>query len=223
MKTCRKCGALFDSRNCGVCARKYRAAYPEKAHAATGKWRAANPEKTRAMSAKYRVAHPERARAAEAKWRRENPEKVKEHFVKWRRENPEKERARKEKWKVANPDYSKQWRATNPEKSKANHVKWARANPDARRIGGQNRRATKRANGGRLSSGLTEMLFKMQRGKCACCGLSLGESYHLDHIMPLFLGGANEDWNMQLLKDKCNLQKHAKHPVDFMQSRGFLL
>jgi len=28
---------------------------------------------------------------------------------------------------------------------------------------------------------------------------------------------------MQLLNAICNLQKHAKHPVDFMQERGFLL
>ena len=37
------------------------------------------------------------------------------------------------------------------------------------------------------------------------------------------LGGLNADSNMQLLRAECNLQKSAKHPVDFMQSRGFLL
>lgn len=55
------------------------------------------------------------------------------------------------------------------------------------------------------------------------CGKPLGDAYHLDHVMPLALGGSNTDDNMQLLRDRCNLQKHAKHPVDFMQERGFLL
>jgi len=87
----------------------------------------------------------------------------------------------------------------------------------------QNRRARKKYNGGRLSKGLSNKLYKLQRGKCACCGKSLGDDYHLDHRMPLALGGVNEDLNMQLLRSKCNREKHAKHPIDFMQSRGFLL
>lgn len=56
-----------------------------------------------------------------------------------------------------------------------------------------------------------------------CCGLPLGDNYHIDHIMPLALGGSNTDDNIQLLRQRCNNQKCAKHPVDFMQSRGFLL
>jgi len=39
----------------------------------------------------------------------------------------------------------------------------------------------------------------------------------------MMAGGSNTDDNMQLLRKLCNLQKHAKHPVDFMQERGFLL
>jgi 5-methylcytosine-specific restriction endonuclease McrA len=86
-----------------------------------------------------------------------------------------------------------------------------------------NRKARERANGGILSVGLAEKLFELQKGKCACCGQPLGEKYHMDHILPIVLGGPNEDWNIQLLRQRCNQQKHAKHPVDFMQSRGFLL
>lgn len=73
------------------------------------------------------------------------------------------------------------------------------------------------------SKGLAERLFRLQRGKCACCKKPLGSDYHLDHIMPLALGGVNEDSNIQLLRAKCNMQKHTVHPVEFMQQRGFLL
>lgn len=79
------------------------------------------------------------------------------------------------------------------------------------------------ATGQRLSKGLREKLMASQRGLCVCCGEILGENAHLDHIMPIALGGSNTDDNMQLLRQRCNNQKHAKHPVDFMQSRGFLL
>ena len=115
------------------------------------------------------------------------------------------------------------WNASNPGVAVARASEWNAENPDARRVLTQNRRAKIREIGGTLSKGLAEKLFALQRGKCACCGLPLGENYHMDHIMPLILGGKNEDANMQLLRQRCNNQKSAKHPVDFMQQRGFLL
>lgn len=162
-------------------------------------------------SAKWYVENTEKANAARAKWQAANPEKHKASAGKWRAANPGKHRVA-----VAN------WAAKNPEKKKAIFAKWYFANPEASRIHSHNRRA--RASGGKLSPGLAEKLFKLQRGKCACgCKQPLGDNYHLDHRMPLSLGGANEDWNMQLLRSTCNQQKHAKHPVDFMQQKGFLL
>lgn len=115
------------------------------------------------------------------------------------------------------------WYAANRELSNAKTAAWRAANPEKRRIHGQNRKARKRANGGKLSIGLSARLFKLQRGKCTCCGQPLGDDFHLDHIVPLALGGSNTDDNIQLLRQRCNLKKSSKHPVDFMQSRGFLL
>lgn len=131
-------------------------------------------------------------------------------------------------WNAANPAKHRaadaKWLAANPGKRQATTAAWAAANPEARRIRCQNRRARKREAGGKLSKGLTDRLFKLQKGKCACgCKQPLGDDYHLDHIMPIILGGVNEDWNIQLLRSLCNQQKHAKHPIDFMQQRGFLL
>ena len=42
-------------------------------------------------------------------------------------------------------------------------------------------------------------------------------------IKPLARGGTNQRTNLQLLCPPCNLSKSAKDPIDFMQSRGFLL
>ena len=111
----------------------------------------------------------------------------------------------------------------NPAKARAKAAAWQKANPEARRIISQNRRARKLANGGKLSKGLSAKLFKLQKGKCPCCNQPLGDDYHMDHIMPLAKGGANEDLNIQLLRQQCNQQKSAKDPIEFMQSRGKLL
>ena len=141
--------------------------------------------------------------------------------------NPEKIVAASAAWYAANRERKKRdvtaWNAANPERKEENDATWAKANPEKKRIYTQNRRARKLENRGHLSPNIAEKLFKLQRGKCLCCGQPLGDNYHLDHNMPLALGGANEDWNMQLLRQRCNNQKHAKHPIDFMRQKGFLL
>jgi 5-methylcytosine-specific restriction endonuclease McrA len=153
---------------------------------------------TRAFNASYRASHKEKIKAIDAAYRAKNREKIRAKTASWMRAHPE---------KVA------EWK-------RASHV----ANPDARRAYKHSRRARVLNAGGKLSHGLAEKLFKLQRGKCACgCKQPLGDDNHLDHITPLALGGTNTDDNIQLLRATCNRQKHSKHPVDFMQSRGFLL
>lgn len=160
-------------------------------------WRTANPGRNKAISAAWRIANPEKSRASTAAYRAANPDKAKACTNAWRDANPDKISA-----------YTKEWRA---------------ANPGSVRIYNQNRRARRMASGGELSKGLSEKLFKLQKGKCACCKKPLGDNYHLDHVTPLALGGLNTDDNMQLLRQRCNNQKSAKDPIDFMRSRGFLI
>jgi len=197
---CKKC----------TCARvaAYRAANPEKAKAACAAYRAANPDRGKMMAAAWRDAYPEMARASAAAYRSANRDRAKEKTAAWCKANPEKVKANNAAWYAANAD------KVNARRS---------ANPEPNRIYCQNRRARRVNNGGKLSIGLSDKLFKLQRGMCACCNKPLGNNYHLDHIMPLALGGTNEDKNIQLLRAKCNLQKNKKHPVEFMRSRGFLL
>lgn len=114
------------------------------------------------------------------------------------------------------------WRKANPDAVKLLRERWFAANPGAKKAYNQNRR-TRLKSTGKLSKDIIPKLFALQKGKCPCCAKPLGSDYHLDHKMPLALGGLNDDSNMQLLRAECNLQKSAKHPVDFMQSRGFLL
>jgi 5-methylcytosine-specific restriction endonuclease McrA len=102
-------------------------------------------------------------------------------------------------------------------------VRYGKEHPEYNRLCAHNRRARLALTGGKLSKGLSAKLFKLQRGLCPCCQQPLGEDFHLDHIMPLALGGMNIDSNIQLLRKRCNHQKSAKHPIEFMQLRGFLL
>lgn len=76
---------------------------------------------------------------------------------------------------------------------------------------------------GRLPRGTIKKIGSLQNWKCAICRCSVRDNYHVDHILPLKLGGAHMPKNIQLLCAPCNLRKSAKHPVAFMQERGFLL
>ena len=245
MKTCKKCGepkpvAEFNKNasardglrsNCRACE-----------NIAKAKWRAINQDKTKASWAKWSSENPDKVKAKRAKWKTENPDKVKASFAKWYAKNadkinaisasryaecPDKKRESVAKYRALNLVKARactaKWKAANPEKARLAVIKWCSEHPEELRIIRHNRRARERAAGGRFTPGLVNRLLKLQRGKCACCGLPLGTDFHLDHIMPLALGGSNTDDNAQLLRAKCNLQKNAKHPVDFMQSRGFLL
>lgn len=156
-----------------------------------------------------------------------NSERIQEGRALARAANPSAARARDAKYYSANVEkvarYSADYYQANKESRRRYSAAWSQRNPDARSLITQNRRAKVRSSDGVLSKGLTAKLFTRQRGLCPCCMTPLGNTFHLDHVIPIALGGANTDANMQLLRARCNLQKGAQNPIDFMQSRGFLL
>lgn len=200
-KMCKKCGQPFAGRMCKPCKKEYDA-----------KRRADNLETIKQSQASAYQRHRAERIAASIQYHAVHPEVGREAMKRYRAINGE---------KIKNSAAS--YRASHPEKCREWCLKWLKKNPGAKRAFDQNRRARKANNGGVLSKGLASRLFALQKGKCACCGVSLGEKYHMDHIIPLALGGANSDSNIQLLRATCNCKKQAKHPVDYMQERGFLL
>lgn len=200
MKTCRKCGAHFEGRYCKPCNQAAKAASMARNH-----------EKYKAYGKAYRAANIAKAKEYYAAWYAANAGSVKARSAKWKADNPERRKAAVSKWSAA-----------NPKKRLASSAKYRTKNLEAYRIYQHNRRG--RETGGKLSRDLAERLYILQRGKCACgCRKPLGNDFHRDHIMPLALGGLNIDSNIQLLRARCNIRKQAKHPVEFMQQRGFLL
>lgn len=96
--------------------------------------------------------------------------------------------------------------------------------PEYRASYEQLRQSRKKASGGSFNHAQIEDLYRKQRGKCAVCREPVKLSkMQRDHIEPIALGGSSDITNIQLLCRPCNQSKHAKPPIDFMQSRGFLL
>jgi 5-methylcytosine-specific restriction endonuclease McrA len=228
-KTCTKCFKEMDLSKFSKHAKgKYgvRAAC-KKCLGVVGKEYAAKHKETKAeTNAAWAKANKQRCARNKAIWYSKNKEKCAKVSALWAKENPEKIKAASDLYKKLNPEkvrfFFKRWYLNNPDLARKATLNWRAANPEARRIAEQNRRAKVKSSG-RLSKGLVQKLNRLQKGKCPCCKKPLGKKYHLDHKIPLFLGGENIDENMQLLKSGCNLKKSKKHPVDFMQSKGFLL
>lgn len=167
-------------------------------------YREKNKEKIREASARYREENREKIRKASKAYYLKNIDKIKKYFDSRRQEKSQYDKKYREKNSVSIKEY---WSSERGKISK--------------RIAEHKRRRAKKEGDATLDFVLS--LIGKQKGKCAACLAMLGESYHIDHIKPLSRGGKHENTNLQLLCSSCNQHKHAKDPIEFMQSLGKLL
>lgn len=93
---------------------------------------------------------------------------------------------------------------------------WVSENRDKVRAFGKKRYHLERSAKGNCSKEDADKIFESQRGLCVYCLCDLSKTApHLDHIMPIYLGGSNHAWNRQYLCHSCNSKKGSKHPVKF--------
>lgn len=136
-----------------------------------------------------------RRKIALQKYAKNNPEKIKEAQKKFKQSHSEQAKAIKNAW---TNKQSKEYFRLKSHRRRASMV-------------------------GTVSKNIVDYLKKVQRGLCVACRNDLTDKYEIDHIIPLAKGGLHTDANLQLLCPSCNRSKGAKHPVDFMQQRGYLL
>lgn len=190
----------------------------------------------------YRSENLERERSRHSAYYKENKEAYKDRSIVWRRENPEKYKECHDSWKARNQQYwkihysknkrsydarSKDWRLKNKSKTSVICKKWASLNPEKVLEKSRNRRSMEAGAEGKHTAADVRAIFNNQRGLCANCHAKLLKSgkqkFHVDHIMPLVLGGSNWPSNLQCLCPTCNLSKGAKHPDTWAQQHGRLL
>lgn len=162
-------------------------------------WRQQNLDKSRSYSAAYRER---------------NPEKCAEYMRSVRADDARREallareRERYAENKSAHADKNRRHRKSNPEYFAA---------------AARNRRALKRNAAGSHTQDDIKQLLGAQKHKCAYCGACCKKTYHVDHVVPLTLGGSNDRSNLQILCVSCNLKKSNKDPIKFAAQIGLLL
>lgn len=135
--------------------------------------------------------------------------------------------AASKRWQTNNKErhliYRKTYYYANREQEIERSKKYSKKNPHYARLSAKNRRARKKNAVGKITIQIISEINKQQRNRCVVCNLLLRKKYHIDHIQPLSKGGSNLRSNLQLLCPPCNMEKSDKDPIDFMQSKGFLL
>lgn len=249
MRYCKKCDEQTDrykSGQCRPCALKRNHEAYEKNKSKyleqQKNYRAENAQKIRDYRIKYKDENRERINEKNRLYRESNKDQIlarrRRRWAENKASIAEKRRAYRSANRKIIADQEKRYAEKNKgkladrrrksyEKNKESISEYKKANRtrlnEMARLHNQNRRARKKSTGV-ISRERVGRLIVLQKNRCACCKCDLRESgYHLDHIMPLALGGTNTDGNTQLLCPTCNLQKNARHPVDFMRQKGFLI
>lgn len=175
----------------------------------------------------YKKNNKEKIRLLNLKWREENKELSKEKRLAFVSDNKEHVKATRKKWYDKNKKKilleKSEYYSKNKEivKQKVRHYR--EKNTTKVRALSRNYKAKKKNAEGKHTKKDIDFLFLKQKAKCAVCTEGIKNGFHVDHISPLARGGTNWPKNLQLLCQRCNNQKHAKDPIDFMQEKGFLL
>jgi len=190
------------SRACVVCAGQRKST-----------WAAKNQESVRQYQRKFQQNNKDNIRSRNQRWRANNPDRVKANKAAEYERNKEKILARNRLYRLS----------IDKEIAREADRRKREANPESYRAYKKNYKVRKKKASGSHTGEDIKTIFKAQRGKCAYCRNKVGKSYHVDHITPLALGGANDRTNLQITCSKCNHTKHAKDPIVFAQSLGMLL
>jgi len=95
----------------------------------------------------------------------------------------------------------KEWQRKNPEKHRANKSKY--------------RSRVINAPGSHTAEDI-KLHYKTQCGRCWWCQVELGNSWHVDHRIPLSRGGNNGTGNIVIACPTCNLSKNDKMPWEWI-------
>ena len=158
-----------------------------------------NPEQAKERARRYREENPEKVKEQKRKERENNLDRYQEYLRQYYQENQEtiKERSRKhyEENTERHQECARQWRKENIGKKRSYEAK---------------RRALEKS---------TSTTDPWELQQIALFYKDCPKGRHVDHILPLALGGCHELSNLQHLKNRLNESKGAKHPDEWDDPR----
>ena len=220
MKTCTRCGQekvddrfRQERRQCRECERVQNRA-----------WRLANIDRARAYDATYNATHKSErhkrnvtyyAKHADAMRERsrvygaEHTEERNAYARRWYHENTERWKERNKAWLAANPDKAEHIR----KKTNERRSRWDTENPNKARDKNAWRRA-KTCQAATVEKVRRVTIWQRDGGRCHICGkLCNPAKWHLDHLVPLSIGGTHEPSNVAVSHPRCNIARGNHGPA----------
>ncbi|WP_428491742.1 HNH endonuclease [Rhodopila sp.] len=172
---------------------------------------------------RYRQRHPERIKTRKKIYNEQNRERVCASKKEYNRRTAVARRAQNTIWMRNNKEHVRRYTAEHKEHRRTYIKEYRKQFPEKHKAHKRNRRARLAGVTGSHTPSEIQEIKELQGWRCSNCKVSIRKKYHVDHIMPIALGGSNDKCNLQILCPTCNLSKNAKHPVAWAQEQGRLL
>ena len=136
--------------------------------------------------------------------------------------NREKVRAARRASYAKNPavelSSSKKWKSNNVDRINSNRRAAYAENLHTERANARAKQAARRAgDGNAFTDDDVHLIWELQEGLCFyCSGDTNSRTEHVDHFVPLILGGSNARFNIVVACRTCNCRKGGKSPLEFM-------
>lgn len=195
-------------------------------------WRARNPDKLREKNRRYYAKSRDKQLEANRRWYYANRERRLEQTKAYAKARPrqtaqyqrkyrESQRGKntRRQWYIANKrrvaEYGQQWYRNNYDKHLERTRRWRENNREKSRALWHRYRARKLAADGQYTPDNVAQQYVSQNGRCWWCGKLVGNTYHVDHRIPLSRGGSNAPENLVISCPACNCSKGAKLPHEW--------
>lgn len=191
--------------------RAYYAAHRDNKKAQSAAYRAIHKADCVAYSVAYRAAHREERAAYRVAHKAEFTARQAAYDASRREEKAAYYAMHREEKAICHAAYNAAHKAERAAYSR----EYSRTHVLERRARCQKRRAKKlNAPGSHTATDVAAQLAR-QKGRCFWCHKKVGDSYHVDHVIPVALGGSDGPENIVIACPHCNMSKGAKHPTEF--------
>lgn len=171
-----------------------------------------DPEKKKVYDKAYREANKDKIKAKKKAYYEANADKLKAYRQAYCKANPDKVKAQEKAYREANKDRvkatTKAYYEANKDRIKTTRKAYYEANKDYFLAKAARRKALKIP--ALLPTTDNELIKKLYKQR-AEMSKKHGEKYHVDHIIPLSIGGAHHQDNMRVITAKENLEKNDKY------------
>lgn len=171
----------------------------------------ANAERISEKTKQYYQVHAERKRRRSREYHLAN----KERLLKQRRN-----------YRIANVDKIREqqarYRAANREVLATRVAEYKRTHKEQYRTYSLRRIAQKRKAEGFHTADDVARQYAAQKGRCYYCKAKVGDTYHVDHVIPLVRGGSDGPENIVVACVTCNTSKKQRMPHEWPQGGRLL-